>query len=120
MESASPDRSSSASGAERLAVDSAFRSSADRRVAFTENLKALRPESEAIAARVESGFEEFDLNPASPPVEGSPRRGRHGLVADLTAEAARAVGSRRGRGLRAREREGAQPQDGSKAPEAAD
>jgi hypothetical protein len=115
MESASPDESSSASGAERLAVDSAFRSSADVRVALAENLKALRPESEAIAARVDSAFKEFDLNPASPRVEGSPSRSRHGLVAEFAAEAARAAGSRRGR-----RREGAQAQDESKAPEAAD
>ena len=114
------DESSSASGAERLAVDSAFRSSADLRVAFTENLKALRPGSEAIAARVNSAFEEFDLTPASLPVEGSALRSGRGLEEELAAEAAQAAGSRRSRWLPARERERTQPQDRSKAPEAAD
>src|SRR2546423_15182147 len=73
MDSTRPDESSSASGVERLAVDSTFRSNADLRVALTENLKALRPESEAVAARVDSAFEKFDLNPASPQEGAQPQ-----------------------------------------------
>ena len=57
---------SSSTGPERQAVDSAFRSDAALRLAFTENLKPLRAGSEAIAARVETAFENFDLNPTSP------------------------------------------------------
>jgi hypothetical protein len=53
------------------AIDASFRSDADVRVALTENLKALRADSEAIHARVQSAFEKF--NPGHPP-EGRSQR----------------------------------------------
>jgi hypothetical protein len=74
MESNRPDESSSPTGSERLAVDSIFRSDAARRQALTENLKPLRAESGAIAARVDSAFENFDLNQASPLEGARPQR----------------------------------------------
>jgi hypothetical protein len=70
MESNSGPNDSSPTGAERLAVDSVFRSDAALRLALTENLKPRRAESEAIVARVESAFENFDLNP-TPLQEGA-------------------------------------------------
>jgi hypothetical protein len=66
MESNRPDESSSPTGSERLAVDAIFRSDTALRLALTDNLKPLRAESDATAARVDRAFEKFDLNPASP------------------------------------------------------
>ena len=64
--SSTTEDSSSDIGPERLAVDSVFRSDAALRTAITENLKPLRGESEAISARVETGFADFDLGPVLP------------------------------------------------------
>jgi hypothetical protein len=65
MESNSQPADAYPTGPERLAVDSLFRSDAAMRLALTENLKPLRAESEAIAARVENAFDNFDLNSTS-------------------------------------------------------